>query len=455
MRKAEAHGSETGEASHGRQKMAVNAQDLEDAEMEETENAEQGDQATDEGFETVRRKGRKKRPQHNVSERSKNLDGHAGESSKAQDRTKQGNESRSLPKELQCFGQSIGEVHTALQAVAAAIEKDRIAKRTGACAKMGTVVADALRRVEALVGGAALGKLAQVAAQTERIEHQKVQHPSPQTGDKGGRKTWAEVARGPNQKRGTPSFTGSGPEIPWSNSRTVFLRPNDEQWRTRQVSRIQFGDCVQDVLIKAGFGESSLERIARTPMGDWKLQVSGVALPKIREGQFDLGKFGTWKVQCPRVLFAASCVIQGVPLELSDERIKAAILGGASRELSGEKLKALEAIEVRRMATKRRTGVTHATTVSQAATGEGARMPAQQNWSRAVRIFAPREVCNFFTSRGFIMLHFSIHSVRPFAPAQFYCRHCKCMGAHSSKFHRFSNDEERSRSCPDEGTSAQ
>ena len=60
--------------------------------------------------------------------------------------------------------------------------------------------------------------------------------------------------------------------------------------------------------------------------------------------------------------------------------------------------------------------------------------------SRAVRVFLPSDLKEYVLKKGYLRLHFSVHGVRPYVPPTFYCNHCKRMGAHSTKFHRFPSE---------------
>ena len=345
-----------------------------------------------------------------------------------------------LPKALQAFEHALAEIHNALQVVGAAIEKDKRAGRDTATTKLATVVSDAAKRAEALVGGAAVAQIAQtsreVAKQKRELESQQKRQQAAQPRGGVGTRRWADVARGGPPHGGSASGEdgpmGQRRPVPWSNSRTVFFEPVDEAWRGRHVSDIVFGMAVRNVLKTAGLSSGSLEQLRRTSRGDFKAQFRAEAMERLQESTVQLEGLGDWRVRRPRVPIAASFVIRGVDLSLGDTSVKNAVVTGAQREgaLPEAMKEKVKEIEVRRMQQKRRVG--------QPQTGAGD-ADAGPLWSKCVRVFTTPELRDFFTRRGFIRLDFLVHAVTEYTPPQFYCKHCKKWGSHSSKYHRFAH----------------
>ena len=144
-----------------------------------------------------------------------------------------------------------------------------------------------------------------------------------------------------------------------------------------------------------------------------------------------MGKFGKWNIESATHMQSASVVMMGVPLDITDEQLKQGVIEGLRPEAAPEAQARLEQIACKRLL--RRRGV------PQPPRGDGPNEAAATRVpSRAVRIFMPNDIRDYVLEKGYLRLHFSFHVVRPYQPPTFYCNHCKRMGAHSTKFHRFS-----------------
>ena len=120
----------------------------------------------------------------------------------------------------------------------------------------------------------------------------------------------------------------------------------------------------------------------------------------------------------------------GVPLDITDEQLKQGVIEGLRPEAAPEAQARLEQIACKRLL--RRRGVLQPPREGGPNDAAPSRVP-----SRAVQSFMPNDIRDYVLQKGYLRLHFSVHGVRPCKPPTFYCNHCKRMGAHSTKFHRF------------------
>ena len=331
-------------------------------------------------------------------------------------------------KAFQSFDQTLGSVWATLKAVATAIEKDRKDyKAKTATVKVASLVRDSLARVEGMLGGIAAERLSSQADALLK-EKQKPQGNAREAARDSNavKRSWSSVVRegvaAQSEPRAKPvSFS----PVQWSSSRTVFVRPVDESAAKRQISRFEFGESLASCLQNPEDASTpAVQRLVRTSTGDWKVQLSAGTLRLLTPDQeLSVGVFGKWRVESPRIPVSASLVLTRVPEQISDENVARGLYEGAKCEIAPELWRRLEGIRCQRLLFRPK--------------GQegGANMAPQR--SRSVRVFLPNDLRDHFLKRGHMMLHFSVHSVRPYVPPSFFCKHCKQVGSHSTKFHRF------------------
>ena len=103
-------------------------------------------------------------------------------------------------------------------------------------------------------------------------------------------------------------------------------------------------------LLGAGGSEdTAVQRLVRTPTGDWKLMVAPAVREYVLASPNVRVKDTLWKIEKLRAAPLPSMVVTGVPLELSDVEVKEGLVAGAKRVLPREAARDLARLEARRL----------------------------------------------------------------------------------------------------------
>ena len=153
----------------------------------------------------------------------------------------------------------------------------------------------------------------------------------------------------------TPSMVQVCPvqRIEWDAERTVILCPADSSLVTQEISAFVFGHELEQFLhplLGAGGSEdTAVQRLVRTPTGNWKLMVAPtmceyiLALPNVH------AKDTLWKTEKMCATPLPSLVVTGVLLELLDVEVKEGLVAGLKRVLPEEAARDLARLEVRHL----------------------------------------------------------------------------------------------------------
>ena len=198
---------------------------------------------------------------------------------------------------------------------------------------------------------------------------------------------------------------------------------------------------IDPLLGARGSEETIVQRLIRTPTGDWKLMVAPavceyvLAAPNVRVKRI------VWSIEKLRTALMPSMVVTGAPLDLSDAGIKDGVIAGSKGVLSADHRGELEHLEVRRLfARPRERGPPQGSKTREPASSstnkDESSSPSDPRPTRSVRIFAPPVIIDPFLQEGYLSIRWSVHPVRPYTPTQYYCKLCQRMGSHSTKYHR-------------------
>ena len=403
----------------GRRRKQKSKQQQKQKQLPGSKDGEQHDERKDE-----RKEGRKKRPaKANV---------HAGVEM----------------RDLQGLQKSLASVEMTLRAVLEGIGEDRSRKRSSACQKLSGEVERAATIVAALQAGMATERL---RASVERIEKEKRADDRKDGRDaalEGRKRSWSSVVR---DGRSAPSIAQVRPaqRIEWDAERTVILRPVDPSLATQEISAFAFGHELErflhPLLGAGGSEDSAVQRLVRTPTGDWKLMVAPAVREYVLASPNVRVKDTLWKIEKLRAAPLPSMVVTGVPLELSDVEVKEGLVAGAKRVLPREAARDLARLEARRLFVRPRERRAPPGGPETRETGELARgatasvdsaTQSDARPTRSVRVFAPPALIDRFLQNGHVSIRWSVHSVRQYTPTQYYCKMCQRMGSHSTKYHR-------------------
>ena len=305
-------------------------------------------------------------------------------------------------------------------------------------ARQSQCVAATLQQVHVLASGMAIERLRSAwttagvsagpgvrAGATHVAPGREAGDPSPAV-----RRSWAGVVR--DGAHPAPQSGGPGPLNPlhrraWSNDRTLVVRPEDEAARTRPTQRQQFGTGIEQV-IRSRFPRLTgpiLELVGRTNRGDYALQFSpavwgciGTASPV---PEFRVPGFGTW-VPVRQGAPGVSVVLRGVPLGLSDDDIRQALVHGNSATwapmTTDEVSRGILAVQRMNRKTK-------------AANGQTAWEP-----SLGIKVTLTAPCASSLLQHGSALVAFKVVEVAPFEPPKRRCFRCGEVGTHLGQYCR-------------------
>ena len=320
---------------------------------------------------------------------------------------------------LDCFQSlttDLQSVHTVLDQVRKLASSSRRSKDL-ALVGMQDELTQACATLEKLRTGLAVGRVRHTVQETtaakKRLEKETKKPLS-----------YAEAAR-----KGTTSRPPAAPRgaAPWSATRTFFLRPEDEDTRTKEIPAWVFGARIRQKFGNAPEGgDPPLLRLHRTARGEWQMLVAPWVRDQLvaaNQNRVDFQEFGWWILERREVLSGPSAVVSRVPLELSDVEVHQGLLEGARSLLDPQHVEVMKAVRVQRL--KRRE-------VSKDD-------PTQSRWvpGKSVRVIFPSEdLRQRFLSLGGLYLFWQYVPIREYVPPSFYCAICKKRGGHSTQFHR-------------------
>ena len=269
-------------------------------------------------------------------------------------------------------------------------------------------------------------KLCATVAKVKQMQTTKDRHHDDTT-RKEGRCTWRDVA-----KDGASSDHPKPRALDWVAARTFFLKARDRTWAVRSMPNFEFGaqvDRLLRALPRLKDKPVLVERVVRTSVGDWKVQVADDCTYELETCRdMAVPDMGRWVVEKMRPLTQASLVIRDIPVEAIEQQV-AEVLYMSNKYLMNtadkEQFKQLRASRL--FTCPRREG---------GATNDGDGQATRGTPTRSVRIFLPTDLINKALNHGHLMFRWSVCGVRPYVPKSFYCKICGKLGSHAMQFHR-------------------
>ena len=225
------------------------------------------------------------------------------------------------------------------------------------------------------------------------------------------------------------------PRFEWDAARTIFLKPTDPETARTPIDPHHFGGCFGRLLesipdLTEGLPFSAVERVDRTPTNGWKVQLTPAALPYVTRQQFNVpGIEGRWVAERMRAPTSTSVVVYGIDQRASEEQVAAALVRGSAKLLRPKDAERLKTLRVRRLLARAPSG---GGTAASAEAQEG----ADSRITRACCVYLPPDLAQFFCQRGEMMFDYVGCRVKEYVPTQYYCKHCRAMGSHSTQYHR-------------------
>ena len=185
-------------------------------------------------------------------------------------------------RDLQGLQASLASVEVTLHAVLEGIGEDRTRKRSSACQKLSGEVERATTIVAALQAGMATERLRASVEQIQKAKKLDERKDARNAAQEKQKRSWSSVVR---DGRSAPVGAQTRPakRVEWVAERTVILRPMDASLATQEISAYAFGHELErflhPLLGARGSEETAVQRLVRTPTGDWKLMVA----PAVRE----------------------------------------------------------------------------------------------------------------------------------------------------------------------------
>ena len=122
---------------------------------------------------------------------------------------------------------------------------------------------------------------------------------------------------------------------------------------TQKISAFAFGHKLErflhPLLGAGGSEDTAVQRLVRTPTGDWKLMVALAVREYVMASPNVRVKDTLWKIEKLRAAPLPSMVVTGVPLELSDIEVKEGLVAGVQRVLPREAARDLARLEARHL----------------------------------------------------------------------------------------------------------
>jgi hypothetical protein len=360
-----------------------------------------------------------------------------GEIPKTQNRPGGSGPAQALPAALKALGPQFGRVCKTLRAVSEELRRSPSPSAEGHREhrlSLADRAEDALGVLEAFLAGMETEKIRGALATAEASRG--LPHSNAKPGPLGaiprpaaGRR-WSDVVA---QAGAIPA--PRPPRFEWDARRTIFLKPLDPEAAKRPVDPHHFGACfAQNFQGIPGVTDdlpfSAVERVDRTPTNGWKVQLMEKATPYIPTQEFLVpGIEGRWLAERMRAPTSHSVVVYGIDQRASDEAVAAALVRGSAKLLEEKDRPKLQALRVRRLLARAPSG---GGGTGRAEAQEG----ADSRITRACRVYLPADLAQFFVSRGEMMFDYVGRRVKEYVPTQFYCKHCKSMGSHSTQYHR-------------------
>ena len=239
-----------------------------------------------------------------------------------------------------------------LHAVLEGIGEDRSRKRSSACQKLSGEVERAATIIAALQVGMATERLRASVEWIEKEKHADDQKDGCDAALEGRKRSWSSVVR---DERSVPLIAQVRPaqRIEWDAERTVILRLVDSSLAMQEISAFAFGHELErflhPLLGAGGSEDTAIQRLVRTPTGDWKLMVAPAVREYVLASLNVYVKDTLWKIEKLCAAPLPSMVVTGMPLELSDVEVKEGLVAGAKRVLPREATRDLARLEARRL----------------------------------------------------------------------------------------------------------